>query len=77
MGLNIVVKQDGHHRPRDTGHHHLAPHLNGVPAHRGLGGCFALEGPHLFPEQDHHRQDRPQLDDHKEHILECLTDIHL
>ena len=77
VGLDIIIKQDGDHGPGDAGHHHFQPHLNGIPAHGRLGGCFPLEGPHLLPKEDHHSQDGTQLDDHQKHILKLLGDVHL
>ena len=75
VGLDIVVEQQGHDGPRNAGHYYLEPDGEGVHFDRRLCFILELEGEHLLPEQDHHRQDRAQLDHHEEHILECVAHV--
>ena len=74
-GLEPVVQRaDDQHR--QGGGHHLEPELPDLR----LGGHAAVpqpEGPELVPEQDHHREDGTQLDDHAEHGHELFTCIEL
>lgn len=74
-GLHPVV-QGADQQRRQGGHDHLDPQ----PEHRRLGADPApadAEGPELFPEQYHHRQDRSQLDDHPEHGQKLLAGIEM
>lgn len=70
-----VVERQPDHRRRDTCYQDLEPeHENIGPDHRFL---LEPERKDLVPEQQHYRQDRPQLDHHQKHLPELFRHIQL
>ena len=75
MSLNIIVKKNRYNGSGNAGHYHLHPHGKDVFSDDWLRLISKLKGKHFLPEQQHHRQDRPQLDHHKKHIFKRAAGV--
>ena len=71
--FNVIVKQKRDGRAGNAGDDNLEPKRERILFPEGLRPVLHLEGQHLLEEQHHHREDRPELDDDKKHLLERLA----
>ncbi len=84
MGVDPVIQGQTDYRCRNARHNRFCPQPEHLPVQNPHGSLLRImlaapapvQRPDVMPVQQHHGQNRPQLNHHQEHIPEFLLHIH-
>lgn len=78
--IHPVIQGNAHHGAGQNRDHDLEPQADRVHFEKALDPLALFrhpERPELAKVEHHHRQDGPQLDDHRKHGLKCIAHLKL